>query len=68
MDFRRGAFYKGHGDYDVRDYKYALTNGRIPEGYKVFWGYEDEKLFQFAREDLLEMAERPALQSHDADG
>lgn len=53
----RGAFYKGHGDYDVRDYKHALTNGRIPEGYKVFWGYEDEKLFQFAREDLLEMAE-----------
>ena len=53
----RGAFYKGHGDYDIRDYDYALENGLIPEGYEVFWGYEDEKLFEFARNDLLEMAE-----------
>ena len=53
----RGAFYTGHGDYDIRDYDHAIENERIPEGYKVFWGYEDEKLFQFAREDLLELAD-----------
>ena len=52
----RDLFYKGHGDFDIRDYRYAVEKGRIPEDYKVFWGYEDEKLFQFAREDLLEMA------------
>ena len=53
----REAFYKGHGDYEIRDYNYALDNGLIPDGYKVFWGYEDEKLFEFARDDLLELAE-----------
>ena len=34
-----------------------MENGLIPDGYEVFWGYEDEKLFEFARNDLLEMAE-----------
>lgn len=52
----RDYFYKGHGDFDIRDYKYARENGRIPEDYKEFWGYEDEKLYQFAREDLQELA------------
>ena len=53
----RGAFYTGHGNYEIRDYDYAMENGLIPDGYEVFWGYEDEKLFEFARNDLLEMAE-----------
>lgn len=52
----RDLFYRGHGNFEIRDYSYALENGRIPEGYKVFWGYEDEKLFNFAREDLEELA------------
>lgn len=53
----RDLFYRTHGAYDIRDYTYALENGRVPEGYSVFWGYEDEKLFQFAKEDLREMAD-----------
>lgn len=52
----RGVFYEGHGGFDIRDYDYMNANGRIPRDYHVFWGYEDEKLFQFAREDLLEMS------------
>ena len=53
----RDLFYKQHGDYDIRDYTYALENSRIPEDYNVFWGYEDEKLFQLARQDLKELSE-----------
>ncbi len=52
----RDLFYHTHGSYDIRDYTYALEKGRIPEDYKVFWGFEDEKLFQFAKEDLRELA------------
>ena len=52
----RDIFYKGHGDFEIRDYDYALKNGRIPSDYRVFWGYEDEKLFQFAKEDLEELS------------
>ena len=52
----RDVFYRGHGGFDIKDYDYAIKNGRIPQDYQVFWGYEDEKLFAFAREDLLELA------------
>ena len=52
----RDVFYKGHGGFQIRDYNYAIKNGRIPKDYHVFWGYEDEKLFQFAREDLAELS------------
>ena len=52
----RNVFYKGHGGFKIRDYDYANRHGRIPKDYHVFWGYEDEKLFQFAREDLLELS------------
>lgn len=52
----RSDYFGSHGNYEIRDYNYALSNGWIPEGYKVFWGYEDEKLFQFARNELTELA------------
>ncbi len=52
----RRDFYHSHGNYEIKDYDYAVANGLIPEDYYVFWGYEDEKLFEFAKKDLLEMA------------
>ena len=52
----RNVFYKGHGNFEIRDYVHAARYRRIPENYMVFWGYEDEKLFELAREDLTEMA------------
>ena len=52
----RDVFYEGHGDFEIRDYNYAIDNGRIPADYGVFWGFEDEKLFQFAKEDLKELS------------
>ena len=57
----RDVFYKSHGDFRIEDYNAAIEEGRIKEGYKVGWGYEDEKLFKFAKEDLKRMAkeERP---------
>ena len=52
----RDVFYEAHGNYQINDYNYAKKNGRIPEDYKVFWGYEDQKLFEFAKEDLTELS------------
>lgn len=54
----RKLFYESHGDYDIVDYNYALENGKIPEGYRVWWGYEDKRLFEFAKEKLTELAEQ----------
>ena len=45
-----------HGSYDIQDYNYAKQHGQISEDYKVWWGYEDKKLFQFAREEASRLA------------
>ena len=53
----RREFYEQHGDYDVEDYGYALSNGYIPEGYhNGFWGYEDLYLFDIAKKRLTDIA------------
>ena len=54
----RKLYFTDHGQYDIMDYNYAHDNGLIPENYKVWWGYEDEKLFGFAKEKLLELAQQ----------
>ncbi|MGI6221420.1 MAG: LTA synthase family protein [Coriobacteriales bacterium] len=53
----RDLYFKAHGDYDILDYQEALGVGDIPEDYFVFWGHEDEKLFERARATLLDMAD-----------
>ncbi len=53
----RSSYFKGHGDYVIEDYTAVKNKGRIPSDYKVWWGYEDEKLFQFAKEDLIKLSE-----------
>ncbi len=52
----RASFYSTHGDFNLHDYKYALQNGWIPEGYNVWWGFEDSKLFEFAKDELAEIS------------
>lgn len=53
----RELYFSQHGDYEMFDYNYALENGLIPQDYKVWWGYEDQKLFSYAKEKLLELAD-----------
>lgn len=52
----RRLYFTDHGNYDMIDYNYAAENGLIPADYRVWWGYEDQKLFGFAKEKLLELA------------
>ncbi len=49
-------YYESHGDFTIHDYEYAKDVGLIPEDYKVWWGYEDEKLFAYAQDELLELS------------
>ncbi len=53
----RAGYYYGHGNYEVHDYPYAIANGLLPEDYYVWWGFEDEKLFDFAKAELPTMQE-----------
>lgn len=52
----RDQYFQQHGNYEIRDYNWAIENGKIPEDYYVWWGYEDDKLFDFAKETLGELA------------
>ncbi len=54
----RRLYYETHGDYVIHDYVYAKEVGRIPENYKVWWGYEDQKLFEYAKEELTELSKK----------
>ena len=53
----RKLYFQEHGNYEMEDYSYAIENGLIPSDYKVWWGYEDQKLFEFAKERLLQLSQ-----------
>ncbi|MCR4705348.1 MAG: LTA synthase family protein [Lachnospiraceae bacterium] len=53
-------YFSGHGDYRIKDYNYAIDNGILPEDYFEFWGYEDEKLYEYAKEELTALSAEDA--------
>lgn len=52
----RALYFKEHGGYQIFDYDYARDNGYISKDYRVWWGYEDEKLIEFAKKRLTELS------------
>ena len=52
----RDDYFSYHGKYEIYDYKYAIKNELINKDYKVWCGYEDKKLFDFAKDKLLEIS------------
>lgn len=52
----RDLYYTNHGNYEILDLNWAKQMEKISEDYFVFWGYEDNKLFEYAKEELLELA------------
>ncbi|WP_207120157.1 LTA synthase family protein [Bulleidia sp. zg-1006] len=52
----RQLFFKSHGNYEINDYNYAKQKNWIPSNYHVFWGFEDHKLFDFAKMKLTNLS------------
>lgn len=52
----RANYFRQHGDYTIYDLLTAREDGWIPENYKEWWGFEDSKLFDFARTQITEIA------------
>ena len=50
----RQQFFETHGDTVIWDYIYFRNNSYLPSRYSVFWGFEDRKLYRFAKEKLAE--------------
>ena len=53
----REAYFTEHGKYEILDTCSLKEAGRLPEDYEAWWGFEDEKLFSYAREELTRLAE-----------
>lgn len=53
----RKSYFTEHGPYEIYDYYSAKEEGKIPSDYKVFWGYEDKKLFEYAKEKIIALSQ-----------
>ena len=57
----RGVYFSTHGNYKLFDYNYALKNKMLPsDDYYVWWGFEDQKLFAFAKDEIKDLASKDA--------
>ena len=56
----RDTYFSEHGNYTIVDTESLKAQGRLPEDYREFWGFEDEKLFAFAKEELTRLAQEDA--------
>ena len=52
----RRAYFSNH-NYIISDYYTAIEEGKITSDYHEWWGYEDSKLFTYAKEKLLEISQ-----------
>lgn len=54
----RKQYFEGHGNYEVFDLYTAKEEGKIPDDYAVFWGFEDLKLFEYAKEKITDLSKQ----------
>lgn len=50
-------YFSQHGNYLITDYYGAKGEGLIAMDYHAWWGYEDSKLYEFAKDKILNIAE-----------
>lgn len=55
----REAYLTQHGNYEIFDYNTAKERELIPQDYKEWWGFEDSKLFEFAKSEISKKADEP---------
>lgn len=52
----RKYYFEQHGGYKMWDYYTAVETGKIPKDYWQWWGYEDVKLYEYAKKEILQLA------------
>lgn len=50
------SMFTTHGNVHIFDWKYAIGQGLIPPNYKVWWGFEDNKLYEYAKNEITRLA------------
>ena len=56
----RETYFTEHGNYQILDTDALKAAHRLPMDYDQWWGFEDEKLFGYAREELTRLSQEDA--------
>lgn len=54
----RKSYFESHGNYEIWDFNSAVEEQRMSLFEKVWWGYSDQDLFKYAKEQLTEIAKK----------
>lgn len=54
---QKRKFWNVHGNVSVHDIEFYKERGMVPSDYRVFWGVEDRKLYDFAKKELDALAD-----------
>ena len=57
----RKAYFTEHGGYEIVDINALKEQGRLEEDYYEWWGFEDQKLYEYAKEELTRLGESGQL-------
>lgn len=49
------CLYSTHGNWKIMDYDYAIENNMLPFDYKINWGFEDDKLYEYAKQEITRL-------------
>ena len=52
----RKNLFKQHGNYEIWDFESAKEENKVSE--KIWWGFTDDQLFEYAKEKILNLSER----------
>ena len=56
----RDILLETHGNVEIHDIYWYKKNNLLPQDYSVFWGFEDKKLYEFAKTELSSLADENA--------
>ena len=48
--------YTVHGNYKMIDLNTVKNEGKLPNNYHVWWGFEDDKLYDYAKEEITRLS------------
>lgn len=51
------AFLERHG-FPLKDLEYWKDIGKVPKDYYVWWGIEDKKVVEYAKEELISLSKQ----------
>lgn len=50
------TYFTTHGNFNIFDYKAAKEKKLIPQDYNVWWGFEDDKLYEYAKDEITRLS------------